>query len=395
MAAGAGAFLTLIGGGVLAEVALFVLLHRGMRLNGKAAAVGVALLVMLVYVPWAILNWPGADVFAIHLAIYLTVAYALGMLGSRVGRGWHWAPALIFAFFTLVIATNVVFLGVAERGITGLFARLLPPPRNAEVVDSRFPGTVSRDYQEKEAQYNAYLRQVEAQQARGWQVRKGWQYRPVAGQPAVFVVAIGDRHGRPVTGAAVDGRFLRTSNSRDDVGFVMHEVAPGEYRVQLEMPLHGLWRLVLQIRRGEDLHEVGVLRDLPYVGGEDAPDRQRLDLYVPVGEGPWPVLVWIHGGGFLAAVRPELHQPVHQVPGEDVQFPLVVAHGDDVAHLLDDRPLGEFAQHRRGVEVDLGRRAATRAPGEPRVPADRCRERSLVGTTAGQYLHDRVAGREA
>ena len=36
----------------------------------------------------------------------------------------------------------------------------------------------------------------------------------------------------------------------------MSEVAPGEYRAELEMPLHGLWQLVLQVRRGEDLHEV-------------------------------------------------------------------------------------------------------------------------------------------
>jgi nitrogen fixation protein FixH len=245
-----------IGGGVAAEVLLFVLLHRLFRLDGKAAGLGIALLVLLLYVPWAILAWPGADVFAIHLAIFLTVAYALGMVGGRVGRGWHWAPALIVAFFVLVIATNVVFLGVAEQGITGLFAEVLPRPRAAEVVDSRFPGTVSHDYQKKEALYNDYLRQVEIQQARGWQVKKGWLYRPVAGQPATFVVAVADRDGRPVAGAEVGGRFLRTSNSRDDFDFTMAEVAPGEYRANLQMPLHGLWELVLHIRRGEDLHEV-------------------------------------------------------------------------------------------------------------------------------------------
>jgi nitrogen fixation protein FixH len=151
---------------------------------------------------------------------------------------------------------NIVFLGVAEQGITGLFARLLPEPQGSEVVDSRFPGTVSHDYQEKEALYNAYLRQVEQQRARGWQVRKGWQYAPVTGQPATFVVAVADRDDRPVTGAKVAGRFLRTSNSRDDFDFAMAEVAPGEYRVTLEMPLQGLWNLVLQVRRGNDLHEV-------------------------------------------------------------------------------------------------------------------------------------------
>jgi len=252
----AGTLLLGIGVGVIAEIALFLLLHRVFRLDGKAAATAVALVALLVYVPWAILTWPGADIFAIHLAIYLTVAYALGMIGGRVGRHWHWAPALIVGFFVVVIATNVVFLGVAEQGITGLFSELLPKPRSSEVVDSRFPGTVSHDYQEKEALYNDYLRQVERQEARGWQVRKGWQHAPVAGQPATFVVAVSDREGRAVSGASVDGRFLRTSNSRDDFGFAMDEVASGEYRVTLAMPLHGLWNLVLQIRRGEDLHEV-------------------------------------------------------------------------------------------------------------------------------------------
>lgn len=256
MSMSASLMLAGIGGGALAEVAVFLLLRRVFRLDGKAAAMAVALLVTLIYVPWAILTWPGADIFAIHLAIYLTVAYALGTVGGRMGRAWHWAPALIVGFFVVVIATNVVFLGVAEQGITGLFAAMLPKPRGGEVVDSRFPGTVSHDYQEKEAQYNTYLQQVEEQKARGWQIRKGWLYRPVVNQPATFVVSVTDRDDQPVSGAEISGRFLRTSNSRDDFAFEMSEVAPGEHRVDLTMPLQGLWQLVLQIRRGDELHEV-------------------------------------------------------------------------------------------------------------------------------------------
>ncbi|HPQ24300.1 MAG TPA: FixH family protein [Gammaproteobacteria bacterium] len=252
----ASAMLLMIGGGVIAEVIVFLLLRELLHLSGKSGAMAVGLLAILVYVPWAILNWPGADIFAIHLAIYLTAAYALGMVGGGMGRQWHWAPALIVGFFVVVIVTNVVFLGVAEQGITGVFATLLPQPQGAEVADSRFPGTVSHDFQKKEALYNEYLQQVEAQQARGWQVRKGWLYRPVVGQPATFVLAVSDRDGGPVSGATVSGRFLRSSNSRDDFDFQMSEGAPGEYRANLEMPLHGLWQLVLQIQRGDDLHEI-------------------------------------------------------------------------------------------------------------------------------------------
>jgi hypothetical protein len=165
-----------IGAGALAEVLPFSLLRRLFRLDGKSAGLAIGLLLLLIYVPWAILNRPGADVFAIHLAIFLTVACALAMIGGQVGRGW--------------------------------------------------------------------------------QVRKGWLYQPVAGQQTAFAVAVSDRDGRPVSGVAVSGRFLRSSNSRDDFDFAMAEAAPGEYRAKLQMPLHGVWELVLRIRRGADVHEI-------------------------------------------------------------------------------------------------------------------------------------------
>lgn len=246
----------IIGLGVAVELLVYLLLTRVFKLAGNAAAVGVAMLAVLVYVPWAIINWPGADIFAVQLAIFLTLAYALGMIGSRVGRGWHWAPATIVAFFVGVITINIVFVTVAERGITGMFAELLPKPRDSVVVDSEFPGVVSHDYQQKEAQYNQYLSQVEAQRARGWQVRKGWQHKPVVGQPEDFIVQVRQRDGSPLSGADVHGRFLRTSNSRDDFSFSLPELSSGEYRGRITMPLPGLWKLVLEIRKGDALHEI-------------------------------------------------------------------------------------------------------------------------------------------
>ncbi len=252
----AGELLGIIGLGVAAELVAYLVLTRLFGLTGKAAAMAVAMLVVLAYVPWAIIQWPGADIFAMQLAIFLTLAYALGMIGSRVGKGWHWAPALIVAFFVGVITINIVFVTVAERGITGIFAELLPKPKDSGVAVSRFPGVVSHDYQEKESQYNAYLRQVEAQVARGWQVRKGWRHRPVVGQPEDFIVEVRDREGRPVPGAEIAGQFLRTSDSRDDFAFTLTEVGAGEYRTRIDMPRQGAWNLVLQIRRGEDLHEI-------------------------------------------------------------------------------------------------------------------------------------------
>lgn len=256
----AGMILLTIGLGILAEVLAFAALRKLFRLDARAAAMAVAMLVLLIYVPWGVLTWPGADVFAIHLALYLIIAYILGIIGSQrkdgEGRGWHWGPALLVGFFAFIVAVDVVLLVVSEQGITGIFAELLPAPRSGEVADSRFPGTVSHDYQKKEALYNAYLKQVEAQRARGWQVHKGWQVKPVVGKPARFVVEVTDAKGRPVADAEVGGRFLRTSNSAYDFSFTMQQVAPGRYELETVMPRPGLWRLVLYIRKGDDQHEV-------------------------------------------------------------------------------------------------------------------------------------------
>jgi hypothetical protein len=55
-----------IGAGALAEVLPFSLLRRLFRLDGKSAGLAIGLLLLLIYVPWAILNWPGADVHEIR-----------------------------------------------------------------------------------------------------------------------------------------------------------------------------------------------------------------------------------------------------------------------------------------------------------------------------------------
>ncbi len=246
--------------GILAELLIYFALRRFTRMRAKQIAVILAFVVLLVYVPWAILAWPGADVFAIHLALYLITAYILGIVGSVSrddGRGWHWAPVIIVAFFAFIIVVDVVFVGLAQTGITGIFEHLLPQPRSgAPVVDSRFPGTVSHAFQEKEAQYNAYLEQVRRQRARGWKVRKGWLGGARAGVDSVFQVEVRDRDGRPLSGARVGGRFLRPSNSALDRSFTMNEIQPGLYRAGIRLPAPGIWDLVLHVRKGGDLHEV-------------------------------------------------------------------------------------------------------------------------------------------
>ncbi len=49
--------------------------------------------------------------------------------------------------------------------------------------------------------------------------------------------------------------------------------------------------------------EVEVHKDIPYVEGKDADERQKLDLYLPKGARDYPTLFFIHGGGWTAGSR--------------------------------------------------------------------------------------------
>jgi len=225
----------------------------------KQAAAVVALATFGLYVPYGILRWPGGDVFAIHLCIYLLVSFACGMLLSNRsgGKGMHWGPAAISGFFIFVAVSGAVFVAVAERGLTpALRDWLLPESKSGREVTSMFPGVVSHDFHKKEALYNQYLQQVERQRQRGWQIQKGWLSDPVTNEPIVFRAVARTREGEPITGATVAGQFLRPSSTKQDISFALTETDPGVYESKLLLPLAGDWNLVLQIRKGEDLHEI-------------------------------------------------------------------------------------------------------------------------------------------
>ncbi len=254
--------------GVGLEVVLFVLLYRFTPISGKQGAVVVAFLAMAITLPYSLLHWPGGDVLAMHIALYLVAAYVLGIIsysrerrlaeeGEDSGRWFHWGPAAIVLFFTAVILLNGVMVVLSKEGLPAALSHLVLPKKDTErQVSMAFPGTVSRDFQKKETLYNEYLEQVRIQNERGWQVRKGWLQPPVAGTAAEFQVTVHARDDSPVIGARVVAQFLRPSDKRLDQQIQLLEKDSGLYRAPVLLPKPGLWDVTLVIERGEDLHEV-------------------------------------------------------------------------------------------------------------------------------------------
>ncbi|MGW8309519.1 MAG: FixH family protein [Thiogranum sp.] len=253
--------------GAAAEVLLFLALYRLSPLSGRQAAVVVALLSLTAVLLYSLLNWPGADVLAMYVAVLSVTAYLLAIVshareqhsseaaGRR--RWFHWGPAAIVIFFVALFALDGVLVTISTQGLPRSVSDwLLPRSYQEEHIQSVFPGTVANDFQKKETLYNQYLEQVREQHQRGWKVDKGWLHKPVEGRPAAFQVRVREADGAPVQFAEISGVFQRASDSREDASFDMREIEPGLYRVVLTLPEPGMWYLVLKVKRGEQLHEL-------------------------------------------------------------------------------------------------------------------------------------------
>lgn len=253
-------------GGVFLIAAIFILLYRFSSMSGKMVAAVMAFVVTGIYVPLSIFMWPGADVFAIHIALYLVSVYVLGIISSqrdarrtegKQGFGFHWAPALIVTFFVLLIIADSFFVMFATKGMNSNLAKwLLPEPELGGKVSSHFPGVVSHNLHQKYDQYNDYQKRFELQKHRDWDVRKGWLTKAAVNTPAIFRVEVFTKDNKTVTGAEVNAFFIRPANSKKDKKYKLQEVEPGIYQQSITLSEPGNWDLVLDITKGQDKHEV-------------------------------------------------------------------------------------------------------------------------------------------
>ena len=261
-----GNILVTLVGGVSLIATLFIVLYSVSNMSGKMVATVMAFLVTAIYVPISIFIWPGADVFAIHIALYLVSVYVLGIVTSqrdlrrkagKEGFGFHWAPAAIVTFFVVLLIMDSFFIMFATKGMDSNIAKLLlPEPRSGGRVSSHFPGTVSHDYHQKQEQYNDYLKRFESQKLLNWTIRKGWLGEAIVNKPAIFRVEIKTHKNKIVTDAEVTGVFLRPADSKKDITFIMQEVEPGIYQQSISLTQPGNWDLILKIKKDNDMHEI-------------------------------------------------------------------------------------------------------------------------------------------
>ncbi|MFN4263977.1 MAG: FixH family protein [Thioalkalivibrionaceae bacterium] len=256
-----------LGLGTALIVVLFLLIYRFTSLKGYSTAALVVGLTMLWFIPWSVLTWDGADVLAIHLALYIIAPYGLGIITSqleartragkpRIGR-LHWFPLTLIAFFGVIATVNAAMITFANNGLPqGLVGVLIPAPESgAREVHSAFPGTVARITERKEALARTYIGRLELQETFGWDVRTGWVSRPSVGTPGRFQVTLNSVEDGLISNATVRGHFMYIASESQDQYFEMQPRGNGVYVADLALDAAGRWDLLLQVEHDGRLYE--------------------------------------------------------------------------------------------------------------------------------------------
>jgi nitrogen fixation protein FixH len=245
--------------GVILITTIFYILKWFSKIPSNVIGAIVAVITLVVFMPLAIIFWPGGDVFAIHLAIYMITVYGLAIVSSQREKnsGVHWAPVSIISFFVVLVLVDSFFVTIADKGLSSQVADfVLPKSDDNSKATYNYPGKVVHDYYQKENLYNDYLKNIEARQRNEWKIKKGWLTLPVINQDAVFQLQINDKNDKAVTDADITGKFIRFSNSRLDTDFIMKHSKNGTYQVTLRLPEPGRWGLVLKINHASTIYEI-------------------------------------------------------------------------------------------------------------------------------------------
>ena len=250
--------------GIVLIMLSYLLLSRVYK--GSAYALGgiFALVVAMVYSMLAAIFWPGADVFAIHIALYLLSIYGMTIvIGQRQKKldnaksKLHWAPTTLFVFFGIILVTDSVLIFLAQSGMSPEWAsRILPEPRGKGSVRSVFPGTVSHDFREKSDQFNEYKHNREQQTTLGWEIKLGWKDEAYSQVKNTLHVEIKTQGGVNLNDAEVVAQFLYPADTKFDQTLYLTRNEKGVYSTEVTLVKPGDWDMVLNIRHEMGFHEM-------------------------------------------------------------------------------------------------------------------------------------------
>lgn len=241
-------FMTLFGG-LLAVGVLYGLGGLIRSLPLALRAVLASLIPLLAYFGLAAQRWPGLDVAAMHISVFLAAGFVLYMLSQfrRRSQGrLHWVPRLLIGFFAGLVVLNASLLYIATQGLPEPLARWWLG--SAGKVYTGFSGAVQHSPDAAKA-VSSQLNQRHRQQAQGWRVT-------LTGLDAAepVQVRVTDRSGLPLAGLNAVVFVQRPGATAPAAQMTLTMTAPGAYQGVLPPLAAGRWLVELRLSRD------GVLR---------------------------------------------------------------------------------------------------------------------------------------
>ena len=232
--------------GLLLMLVLHTLLGWVPRLPPALRAMLASSLSLLTYFGLTIGRWPGLDVVAMHISVFLVAGLLLYMFSQyrsrRAGR-LHWAPKLLIGFFILLAVINTFLLYIATRGLPPGLARFWLP--GGTTVNTGFSGVIEHGQEAAKAVSSELSRSYSAAQL-GWRIRLDGLPALVQAHPLISVNVL-DRSGSPVTGLQAEMQLSRPGSAQVESRIKLPAKALGEYGNVLTFPGNGRWLVDLQL----------------------------------------------------------------------------------------------------------------------------------------------------
>lgn len=231
--------LTTLTGGLVLMVLVYLALGRLLRLSAALRALFTSSLALVVYFFTIIGNWPGLDVVAMHISIFVVSGLLLYMLSTRRRNqaGLHWVPKTLIGFFVLLAMINSFLLYISTRGLPPSIAHFWLP--GGGEVNSGFSGVVGHG-QEAARAVSSTLKQSHTATQLGWRIQiAGLQE---ATQPSQIVsVKVLDRQGMPIRDLNIELQLSRPGADRNVMTLPLVYKDAGEYSNVLDLPAPGRW----------------------------------------------------------------------------------------------------------------------------------------------------------
>jgi nitrogen fixation protein FixH len=208
---------------------------------------------------YSLSHWPGIDVVALHLALYVATAIVLTLTGDRKAGAprlpMHWIPKIIVGFFLMLALLMAAFVSISISGLPPSIAKWVMPNVGGKQVYTGFSGEVPHDEAAAKV-VSQYMKKSLRQRELGWRIEVVGLDQIKLGQASEVTVSARDGAQQPLEGATVTLTIKHPADGGDTgKATKLNTFEPGRYRALVGMDRPGQWVAVLLIERGQDKFE--------------------------------------------------------------------------------------------------------------------------------------------